>query len=1806
MSDFKISRLKYTWKGNWTSGTEYKPDDVIAIGGRAYACLLRHESSVNFFTDLNFTNNDTPPVPTPRWIKITDGVGFLGPWQPNTFYIAGNVVSLQGSLYICLLEHTSAAQENLFDNDYVVENRWALFVATDNWSQDWMVSTYYAIGSIVRYNGEVYKCTVGHTSDDVSNPGIFTDIDKWEKISSSQDWRGVWNNSSLYRPRDIVRYGGNLYQCVNQHGSSGSLLANINDWQLLIEGFIYQGDFSSSNEFRVNEVVKYGAYLYVCIQEHQVVNDQFDDTKWQIFCPGLQYESVWSGTTAYEIGDIVRHGGYVYVAVNYNLNSEPLYDQSTTNANWTLLFEGTNITGEWLSTNSYLPGDIVRRGSNIYVAKTQVPAGQDVDLVNDGSTINSDYWELVSSGSLWKGNWTSDFPYVLGDVVLWRGASYKCIARHTASTITRPDNDGGVHWDNLLYGDPRNVLSFAGDLKYFSNTGPTNLNVGTAGQTLQVSSTAPAWNDFNSSQATYYVALNGVDEPNRGTTQNAPWRTVRYALDRITGPATLFIRTGTFEEILPLRVPASVAVVGDELRSTAIKPAENWFTSQDITRYSDVITFISGLLPFVIQGTPVNIQYGPPFVKQSTSGSVGTTTEVGLADSNLIVIDSAMQGSTAFATLSTNTINTDPDELAAAQQLENNLVFIQSEVRSWLSLTYPSYQYDGNRLDTTVERIINALVYDLRYLGNYKSIQAGQYFYYGSTPSINKLSNMFLLGNATGLRNMTLIGLDGQLGPFNQYLTQRPSAGAYASLDPGWGPNDDSVWITARSPYVQNVTTFGNACVGLKVDGTLHDGGNKTIVCNDFTQILSDGIGVWCNEEGASEAVSVFTYYNHIGYLCTAGGKIRGTNGNCSYGKYGAIAEEFDPSEVPITATVNTRFYEADVAQVFTNGNEILQIFWRNAGQNYTSASISFTGAGINASLIPNEFRDQAIFETRVANPNDSTTPGGSGYTLSINNAQAGDRYSIQLSAADIQDESAYKTLRLVINSGTGAGQYGYIAAFDSLTKIALIGDERFAVYTITETISTGNKIVIDYSNPDTTYGEYEFRVGDRVCFDGTAFGNLAKNTIYVISDFSSGEIELEDTLGNPITVVDATGTMEMYILGFYSFRPGRAIQTTLDTTTSYQIEPRIVFSLPEKDITNFNLPSIQNYTTGAYGNGVYVIFSDPGNSALYSANGTGWSSASIPQGSWSKVAYGNGLFVAVSLDGKVISSTDGETWTSAVVPELSYSSVVYGDGIWVATALGGTTALRSTDGVTWTSVTLPEGADWTDIAYGKGRFVAVAQSDSTVTSTAYSSNGGLTWNVGSFLGGCVAIDFGNNRFVAIEGGFGAAQNVFSSTDGISWTASQLPDARNYRDIVYAQGQFIAISSTSASGIYYSIDGLRWATYTNLQVSSVANAIFFANDPLDPRSFLLNNNDILGRLRLGTRAQARTVTSSNRLTAIRIWEPGSGYLNLPTLDIIDPNNVADAFIEIRKASGVLASPTILNGGEGWQTVSTRATVVGDGFRDTYPIGNELIVDSATRIPGPGDNLRIDGIDDYIYRVLDAEVLNGGPGNYQLRLLIAKTLEVNESPVHGTAITIRQKYSQVRLTNHDFLDIGLGNFLQTNYPNTLFPNGTVVSPENEVQESNGGRVFYTSTDQDGNFRVGELFAVEQATGTVTISADFFELEGLEELSIGGISVGGTGVVVREFSTDPLFVADSNNILPTQRAIKAYIGRRISGGGSDAFTSTFTAGIVRVGPNLISTTTLGTLNIPVKVKFNGPIEGYILAEALFLGGEGFYEG
>jgi hypothetical protein len=142
------------------------------------------------------------------------------------------------------------------------------------------------------------------------------------------------------------------------------------------------------------------------------------------------------------------------------------------------------------------------------------------------------------------------------------------------------------------------------------------------------------------------------------------------------------------------------------------------------------------------------------------------------------------------------------------------------------------------------------------------------------------------------------------------------------------------------------------------------------------------------------------------------------------------------------------------------------------------------------------------------------------------------------------------------------------------------------------------------------------------------------------------------------------------------------------------------------------------------------------------------------------------------------------------------------------------------------------------------------------------------------------------------------------------------------------------------------------------------------------------------------------------------------------------------------------------------------------------------------------------------------------------------------------------------------------------------------------------VFYTSTDQDGNFKVGDLFSIEQSTGVATLNAEAFNISGLQELSLGAVSLGGTSAVITEFSTDGTFTANSDNIVPTQKAIKTYIASQIGGGSGELNVNSMTAGVISMSTNEITTTTGVQINTLAKINFEKGIIGHPLAMNYFL--------
>ena len=144
---------------------------------------------------------------------------------------------------------------------------------------------------------------------------------------------------------------------------------------------------------------------------------------------------------------------------------------------------------------------------------------------------------------------------------------------------------------------------------------------------------------------------------------------------------------------------------------------------------------------------------------------------------------------------------------------------------------------------------------------------------------------------------------------------------------------------------------------------------------------------------------------------------------------------------------------------------------------------------------------------------------------------------------------------------------------------------------------------------------------------------------------------------------------------------------------------------------------------------------------------------------------------------------------------------------------------------------------------------------------------------------------------------------------------------------------------------------------------------------------------------------------------------------------------------------------------------------------------------------------------------------------------------NTNVAYGSTIEIRTLFSQCRLTGHDFLAVGTGNKTETNYPNVDLAG---VIQGNETNVYGPGKVFFVSTDQGGNFRVGEFFSVDQLTGRATLDASAFNLSGLTELRLGAIG-GQIGESINEFSSDPTLAGNSNNAVPTEFAVKGFIQR-----------------------------------------------------------------
>lgn len=192
------------------------------------------------------------------------------------------------------------------------------------------------------------------------------------------------------------------------------------------------------------------------------------------------------------------------------------------------------------------------------------------------------------------------------------------------------------------------------------------------------------------------------------------------------------------------------------------------------------------------------------------------------------------------------------------------------------------------------------------------------------------------------------------------------------------------------------------------------------------------------------------------------------------------------------------------------------------------------------------------------------------------------------------------------------------------------------------------------------------------------------------------------------------------------------------------------------------------------------------------------------------------------------------------------------------------------------------------------------------------------------------------------------------------------------------------------------------------------------------------------------------------VSEIILTNGGSGYTSQPIVTIDSPTGPGIAV-------PAQATATVENG------VITGITLVGGGSQYTE---TPNITISAPNV-GVNTATAVAFIQPIYYGVESATLPSVGISTISL----VQNLN-NEVGVGSTVFFARQSYQIV--SSHSFEYIGTGNTIETAYPSR----GGVTIQENEIIKLDGGDIAYTSTDQRGNFRIGDGLVINQQTGSIS--------------------------------------------------------------------------------------------------------------------------
>ena len=197
---------------------------------------------------------------------------------------------------------------------------------------------------------------------------------------------------------------------------------------------------------------------------------------------------------------------------------------------------------------------------------------------------------------------------------------------------------------------------------------------------------------------------------------------------------------------------------------------------------------------------------------------------------------------------------------------------------------------------------------------------------------------------------------------------------------------------------------------------------------------------------------------------------------------------------------------------------------------------------------------------------------------------------------------------------------------------------------------------------------------------------------------------------------------------------------------------------------------------------------------------------------------------------------------------------------------------------------------------------------------------------------------------------------------------------------------------------------------------------------------------------------------------------GELYYSVQSIEVLDGGS---GYSDASPPSVVISAPTGPNGiqAEAAATVENGKVV----SIDIISTGTQYLTPPTIQlVSGSGTSADVNPVMSPIYYTIESATL---PENGTSTVILAQNL--NNTVSVGTTIYFNRLSLQIA-SSHSFEWVGSGNDINKAKPAL----GGVVNTENEVVKLNGGEVVYTSTDQAGNFRIGDGVVINQITGTVS--------------------------------------------------------------------------------------------------------------------------